>query len=181
MDADAGKCRDMECKNNNKNNNKKYNKLLSRWEIKCKNYELCESTFPFVNGHPPKDWVLCIGCDIMFGAWKGGRGILEISDNVECPVCLEVKRGVSQPKCGHMACIDCFKRCWYGDDNSENEPRFPYPEIEEEYSWSPDDPKWADEYPLIEIYNLTWDKWNDDKEEKYKTETNLRKCPVCRR
>lgn len=40
-----------------------------------------------------------------------------------------MKRSVSQPNCEHTLCINCFKRCYYG----ENEPTFPYPDIEDEY------------------------------------------------
>jgi len=90
--------------------------------IKCKNYELCESVLP-------KWWFeckgnyLCSSCHMLFGTWKlhgqqykTGKGILEISDNLECPICLENKRGISQPNCEHTLCIDCFKRCHYGKD-----------------------------------------------------------------
>tara|TARA_B100002051_G_C16114442_1_gene336851 strand:+ start:209 stop:451 length:243 start_codon:yes stop_codon:yes gene_type:complete len=69
---------------------------------------------------------------MLFGTWKWqgqeyktGKGILEISDNLECPICLEIKRGISLPNCEHTLCIDCFKRCYYGkdeeDENEENE------------------------------------------------------------
>ena len=87
--------------------------------IKCKNYELCEAVLP-------KWWFeckgnyLCTNCHMMFGTWKfkgqeykTGKGILDISDNIECPVCLEVKRSISQPNCEHTLCIECCKRCYY--------------------------------------------------------------------
>lgn len=81
--------------------------------IKCKNYELCETILP-------KWWFdcksnyLCTTCHMMFGTWgkmpngNNGKGILEISDMIECPICLENKKGISQPKCQHFVCIDCF-------------------------------------------------------------------------
>ena len=93
--------------------------------IKCKNYELCEAVLP-------KWWFeckgqyLCTNCDMFFNTniiRPPGKdnGVLEISDNVECPICLESKRGISYPCCNHTACIECFKRCMYGDDSGERE------------------------------------------------------------
>ena len=65
-----------------------------------------------------------------FGTWSentgklhSGKGKLEIRDNLEYPVCLEVKRWISNPNCDHTMCIDCFKRCYYDSDN--NHPRCP--------------------------------------------------------
>ena len=91
--------------------------------IKCKNYELCEVVLP-------KWWVecknnyLCTNCHMLFGTWgesNTGKGILEINNNLECPICLENKRGISQPNCEHTLCIGCFKRCHYGKYNEETE------------------------------------------------------------
>ena len=53
------------------------------------------------------------------------KEILEISDNLECPICLENKRIISQPNCNHKICINCFRQCYYGDDNDEYEPEAP--------------------------------------------------------
>jgi len=90
--------------------------------IKCKNYELCESVLPRW-WFECKGNYLCTSCHMLFGTWKfqgqeykTGKGILEISDNLECPICLENKRGISHPNCEHTLCIDCFKRCHYGRD-----------------------------------------------------------------
>lgn len=96
--------------------------------LKCKNYELCESVLPSW-WFECKGNYLCTTCHMLFGTWKcqgqeykTGKGILEISDNLECPICLENKRGISQPNCKHTLCIDCFKRCHYGkDEEDENE------------------------------------------------------------
>ena len=153
--------------------------------IKCKNYELCEAVLP-------KWWFeckgryLCTTCHMMFGTWdfqgqkyKTGKGVLEISDDRECPICLEIKRGISQPNCEHTLCIECFKRCHYGDDSGE--PSFPYPDIEDEYDDDQENPKWENDYPLIKIYNEEWNKWEDEKERKYDNENHLRKCPLCRK
>ena len=95
--------------------------------IKCTNYELCESVLPRW-WFECKGNYLCTSCHMLFGTWKFQgqeyktcKGILEISDNLECPICLENKRGISQPNCEHTLCIDCFKRCHYcKDENEEN-------------------------------------------------------------
>jgi hypothetical protein len=156
--------------------------------IQCKNYIICGSVLP-------KWWFecegnyLCTNCHMMFGSWESGgntyvgKGILEISDNLECPICLEIKICISQPKCEHSVCISCFKRCYYGDENCEGEPIFPYSDIEDEY-YDDDDqenPKWDIDYPLIKIYNEEYDKWSDEREKKYYNEENLRKCSLCRK
>jgi hypothetical protein len=175
--------RDMEYENNNIGFDPQYPKE-DGGGIRCKNYELCEAVLP-------KWWFeckgnyLCTNCHMMFGTWKfqgqacrTGKGALDISDNVECPICLEVKRSISQPNCDHSLCIKCFKRCYYGDDDTENEPKFPYPDIEDEYYNNIENPKWENNYPLIKIHNEEWNKWDD---EKYENEECLHKCPLCRK
>lgn len=169
------------------NNNIAYDFINNQEGIKCKNYELCEQVLP-------KWWFnckgnyLCTNCHMNFGTWKlygkeykTGKGILEISDNIDCPICLEKKRGISQPNCDHMLCINCFKRCYYGNDDTENEPPFPYPNIEDEYYEDQDNQKWETDYPLIKIYNEEWSKWDAERIQKYENEKNLRKCPLCRK
>ena len=174
--------RDTEYENNNIAYDYQYTEEFGGG-IKCKNYELCKSLLP-------KWWFeckgnyLCIDCHMLFGTWGEGytgKGILEISDNLECPICLENKRSITQPNCEHTLCIKCFKRCYYGVDNTENEPSFPYPYIEDEYYEDQDNKKWDTDYPLIKIYNEEWDKWVDEKNQKYENEENLRKCPLCRK
>ena len=124
---------------------------------------------------------------MMFGTWGSGenkhigKGILKISNNLECPICLEIKECISQPRCNHSLCISCFKRCYYGDENNEGEPIFPYPDIEDEYYDGTKDINWDNDYPLIKLYNEEWNKWDDEKTEKYKNEENLRICPLCRK
>ena len=154
--------------------------------IKCKNYEICEEVLPRW-WFECKENYLCTNCDMLFGTWtnkvdnvyRTGKGILNISENEECVICLEVKRCTDQPNCEHKICIQCFKRCHYGD--LENEPQFPYPEIEDEYYDDQDNPKWKTEYPLIESYNLEFNEWDDKREMKYEQEEYLRKCPICRK
>jgi hypothetical protein len=152
--------------------------------IKCKNYEICQTVLP-------KWWFdckgnyLCTNCHIMFGTWSSGKilhegkGALEISDDVDCPICLDVKRGISQPRCNQSLCIDCFKRCYYGDESGE--PVFPYPDIEDEYYDDRNNITWTYDYPLIEKYHKEWNKWDDERNEKYAKEHNLRICPICRK
>ena len=153
--------------------------------IKCKNHELCESVLPKW-WYKCKGNYLCTNCHMMFGTWGSGEnahtgnGILELSDNLECPICFETKKGISYPRCEHAACIDCFKRCMYGDSDGDNEPSFPYPDIEEEYGDDPENPKWKNDYPLIKIHNEELNKWDDKKNQKHENESNLRKCPLCR-
>ena len=122
---------------------------------------------------------------MMFGTWgtQTGKGILDISDDLECPICLEVKRSISQPNCEHTTCIDCFKRCHYGDDDTENEPKFPYPDIEDKYYNDNLNNRleWENKYPLIKKWNEDWDKWDYNKQNKYESEENIRNCPLCRR
>ena len=179
--------RDLEYENNNIGYDWQYTEK-DGGGIKCKNYELCEVILPKwwfkCKGH-----YLCSNCDIMFGTWKNdtlgvcktGKGALDMSDNIKCPICLEVKRSISQPNCEHTLCIECFKRCYYGDNHIENEPIFPYPDIEDEYYEDQENLKWETNYPLIKIYNEDWNKWDDEQIRKYENEEYLRKCPICRK
>ena len=149
--------------------------------LKCDNYELCEAKLP--------DWwfeckgnYLCCNCHCMFGTWddKKGKGTLEFYNNLECPICLENTRCVSQPNCDHYACINCFKRCYYGKEY----PNFPYPEIEGEYYEDIDNNNYEnnskyDKYRHgINEYDLLVEKIEDENT----TETNINnKCPLCRK
>lgn len=154
--------------------------------IKCKNYIICETVLP-------KWWFecegcyLCTDCHMMFGTWESGeskhigKGILEISNNLECPICLEIKECISQPRCNHSLCISCFKRCYYGDESIEGKPIFPYPDIEDEYYDDTENIKWINDYPLIKIYNEELNKWDDEQYEKHKNETYLSICCICRK
>lgn len=151
--------------------------------IKCKNYEICNELLP--------DWwfeckgsYLCTNCHNLFGSWghgvnkHEGKGILEFKDNIECPICFEVQKCVSQPRCNHMVCITCFKRCHYGDYSDR--PKFPYDsDIEDEYYDDQDNSKWDIYYPLIKIYNEEYNKWDIEFEER--EEEYLQLCPMCRK
>ena len=177
--------RDIEYENNNIAYDEQYSEEAGGG-IKCKNYELCEAVLPKwwfeCKGH-----YLCINCHMMFGTWKNeeygiyktGKGILEISDNLECPICFEINRGISQPNCDHTLCIECFKRCYYGKEFIY--PDFPYPDIEDEYDEDQENPKWNIDYPLIFSYNVEWNRIDNDRQNKYESEKYLRKCPLCRK
>lgn len=148
--------------------------------FECSNYILCKTTNP--------KWLLdchgglCLHCDMMFGKWCDGKGILNIINNVECPICYELTTCLSQPKCDHYICISCFKRCYYGDKNNDNEPMFPYPDIENEYYADPENIKWKNNYPLIDIYNNICDELDEEYELKRSLEEiYLAKCPICRK
>ena len=155
--------------------------------IKCENYLVCDTLLPKWWLECKGNW-LCTNCDMMFGTWTSngkkykGKGILPIVKQSECPVCLETKKSVTQPRCNHTICIDCFKRMYYGESDEENPPpKFPYPNFEDDYFDDTDNPKWMKDYPLISIWVKKWNKWDDAKIKKYENEKYLRKCPMCRK
>ena len=138
----------------------------------CKNYWLCNSDY---DDHPGGTRAgvkkLCYGCDIVFGKE------LTLVGEMECPVCFEARSGVVQPKCNHVTCLECFKRMRYGDEDLDNEPKFPYSsEIEEEYWETQDeDPKWELDLNIIR-WNEEWNAWDDARQ----PSANLQICPICR-
>jgi hypothetical protein len=155
--------------------------------IKCKNYEVCGTVLPNW-WWDCKNQYVCSGCDMTFGTWSSegvhrtGKGELGFADNIECPVCLEVNRGVTYPNCEHHICIKCFKRCFYGDANIEPEPEFPYPiEVQDEWENDRDNPRWDIEYPLIRHWDIADQAWLDNQEIRYAKEEHLRQCPLCRK
>ena len=163
------------------NNNIEYTKSFIEEDgkdgegIKCKNYIVCEEILP-------KWWFGCKGCYLCVGCLINRFDILKIINNVECPICLEIKEGITQPRCDHSVCISCFKRCQYGDQNREGEPIFPYPDIEDEYYDDSGNLKWGEgDYPLIKIFNYECNTWDDERIEKRENEEYLRNCPICRK
>ncbi len=104
-------------------NNSGFDRYTGEIGVKCKNYELCKAVLP-TWWFECKNNYLCTNCHMMFGTWGAhiGKGILETYDHIECPICLETKKGISYPRCNHRVCIECFKRCFYrNDDESDNE------------------------------------------------------------
>lgn len=131
---------------------------------------------------------LCTNCECQFGTWscpeanvyKTDKGVLDIKENVECPICLKINKGISQANCDHTVCIKCFRRCYYCDDSIE-QPRFPYSEkIYCEYENCLDNKKWKNEYPLIAIWDKE-DECHETQKLQYENEEHLRKCPICRK
>jgi hypothetical protein len=171
--------RDVEYENNNIG----YDEQYPEGGIKCKNFEICEDILPKW-WYDCKGCYICTNCDIQFGTWEGtgvrrtGKGVLPVVDNVECPICLEVKRSITQPNCEHTLCIECFKRCYYGAEG----PIFPYSEeIEDEYYRDRENGKWKDYHPLIDKWEIDCEKWEENRIEREESEEHLRKCPICRK
>jgi hypothetical protein len=99
---------------------------------------------------------------------------------MEFPICLDTNTAITRPTCEHHPiCVSCFKRCYYGV--RENEPKFPYPEVEDEYFDDQDNPKWESDYPLIRTYNKECSDLEDLREYNYDNEQNLRTCHYCRK
>jgi hypothetical protein len=143
---------------------------------RCPNYIVCGESLP--------EYVLdssdglCINCDVFWGAWRGGKKSLGEFPDTECPVCLEITTCVSQPKCNHHICPDCFKKCWFPSEPPQ--PKFPYPQDQEdEYDNNPDAEKWQDD-PLIKKYHTDFRNWEISCEIRYDSNKNLRLCPICR-
>lgn len=151
------------------------------FNIKCKNYILCQNILPEWWFSCKKNY-LCTSCDTLFGTLgsQKGKGVLDSMKNMECPICLEFSEiCLSFPRCDHFVCVKCLKRCFYGEKRI-CEPIFPYKDIEQEYFADPDNVKWKIYYPLIEKYIKYYNDWDNYYNEKYSNEENLRKCPICR-
>jgi hypothetical protein len=160
--------------------------------LKCKNYILCGSKCPemYVGSWGGKG--LCMSCHESFGTWgvmpKGniGKGILEITNNIECPICLEEKECISQPYCNHSLCVECFKECYgYNWEYDVPRPKFPYSEdIEleyEDYNTREEIEIFENKYPLMKKYHEEYDKWHDDKIIAYRKIKHIFCiCPLCR-
>ena len=149
----------------------------------CKNFEFCDGMQPpqwcGKGGHSIRyldsggDPDLCMNCAVMF------RKELVFKDDVECPICFETKKGITQPNCEHAICIECFRDCYYG---KYDEPDFPYSkDIEEEYDEYDDlynAPKsFLDKYPLIREYEEECNKRYDRQNEMISVNS---RCPLCR-
>ena len=147
---------------------------------KCPNYLLCREIMPkyMLLAHDG----LCMNCDISFGRWDGGKGILTFKNNIQCPICLETNHAISLPKCNHFICINCFFNCYYYDRiyvKNNPPPQFPYPkEIENEYDKDPDIDKWKND-ELIQKWDKKYNEWYDEKDTlSYKGEY-ISNCPLC--
>ena len=153
--------------------------------IQCCNWVFCKQWLPgWFFGLKHANVCICINCDMVFGKK------LEMVDNIECPVCYETTRCVVRPKCLHVTCILCFKRCMYGDAGLEYAfAPFPYGEdaYEEWIDGWDDDGDEIDNGVLLEKYPeaLEWHILNEARQmvldEQIADEANLRVCPICRR
>ena len=63
----------------------------------------------------------------------------------------------------------------------ENEPQFPYPDIEKEYYKDPENLKWNNDYPLIKKYNEDRNKHDDAIMFRISNQDYLLTCPLCRK
>lgn len=146
---------------------------MDQKDVPCKNYWLCKiEYYDHPCGTRASRKGLCVGCDVVYGKE------LELVDEVECPVCLETGPGVVQPRCTHVTCLECFKRMRHGDEDLDNEPKFPYSsKIEEEYDnrSDDDDPRWELD-PNIIRWRDEWNAWDDARQ----PGANLLICPMCR-
>ena len=147
---------------------------------KCQNYNLCKEKIP--------DWMnRCLSCDVTFGEWKGGKGILEEYPDYECPICLENKTCFEQPKCKHPICTSCFQLIYFGSVPDEliesrigKEPEHPYQDILDQSDLDYDDIE-ADleRYPLSAEWRIREDIWYNLKESLIEELSNG-KCCLCR-
>ena len=144
--------------------------------MKCPNYLVCGSFYPELY----KDcWGgVCLTCDKTYGKWKGNL-TLKFIDNVECPICMETRLSVTNPKCNHSLCIDCFRKCYLGDMNEDGKPVFPE-EIEEEYYQNPDDEKWENN-EVLRLYDNAIAIWEKERKEVREKKKYLSRCPLCRK
>lgn len=142
--------------------------------LKCPNFAVC--------GDESQKWVYgchggrCIHCNMNF------RKNLTINDTPEeCPICTEVSQCVVLPNCTHRLCITCFRRCYVNGPPRVGEPPFPYPEKEDEYFETGNEhTNQLYHDPLVMKWNDDWEKWDDEWNSKYRNESNLRTCPICR-
>jgi hypothetical protein len=104
---------------------------------------------------------------------------LSFVDSIECCICLKTDNGVSFPHCDHYTCIDCHNRCWFGPEPVKVE--FPYPEeIRKLYLSDSQNSIWQKD-PKIKEYIEQDNKAEHDRMDQWEQETNLRKCPLCRK
>ena len=142
--------------------------------VKCPNFAMCENAGPkwYLGCHDGR----CQPCNMFFG-----KNLTFKEEPEECPVCMETTLCVGQPNCSHAVCIVCFRRCRFNGPPRRGEPPFPYPDKEDEYfdtGNEPENPLYHD--PLVVKYNRDWNRWEDAWQEANSMEENLRKCPICR-
>lgn len=83
---------------------------------------------------------------------------VHISENIECPVCYEIKTGIKLPNCSHIICIDCCKFIYCGFTNIQKPNILHHSEFDENAPFNPDWP-----YELHKDSEGEDDYENDDK------------------
>ena len=136
--------------------------------MKCPNYLVCGDVAP--KWYYACHWGTCWDCKNRFGKQR----VLEFSED-ECPVCLETKTCVNMLNCSHKQCIDCFKRCQYGEKKLR--PEFPLPEDK----WDDYEEGLLDNHPLIVKWQDDCNKLDHEESYQYNREENLRCCSLCRK
>ena len=106
-----GECLKQDIETNKYKKDKEVECINNCKSIRCPNYILCNSSFPqkqlnYHNG-------LCMNCNMMYGTWDGGKGILNVKNDIECSICLTTTTSISHPKCCHYSCLECFKQIYY--------------------------------------------------------------------
>ncbi len=138
-------------------------------DVPCPNFEVCES-------HMDSQMRTCGNCAFR-RIVQSKKDILTFKVNVECPVCLECKRGVTNINCDHYVCIECFKEL-HKYESGDNPPPFPYDEMtEEDYDENPE--KYEND-TIINVWLDCCKVYYDEIDVKYYERNNLRICPLCR-
>jgi hypothetical protein len=124
---------------------------------------------------------LCTVCYNAFGKHVGGNGRLEKKEIDECPICYDENVfGISNPKCNHFMCINCFKTCYNNILNEikpDIEPPFPYSQdIYQIYLDEPHNEIWG-HYNEIVQWELDYNTWSN-RQNSYR---KLDRCPICRK
>lgn len=74
--------------------------------LKCSNHIICNNTVD-------KDTILCSDCEMLFGTWRGYKGILPTKKDCLCTVCSKKDLCLSRPDCDHFICSKCFTILYY--------------------------------------------------------------------
>lgn len=138
-------------------------------DVRCPNFEVCD-------GRMDSQLRTCVNCTFR-RIVRHKKDILTFADDIDCPVCLECKRGVMNINCDHYVCIECFREL-HKVESEDDPPPFPCDAmIEEDYDENPE------KYENDTIIN-TWLEcckvYYNEVDKKYHERLNLRVCPICR-
>ena len=99
-------------------------------DVPCPNFEVCD-------GRMDSQLRTCGNCAFRRIVLHK-KDILTFTDDIECPLCLECKRGVTNINCDHYVCIECFREL-HKFESADDPPPFPYDVmIEEDYDENPE-------------------------------------------